>query len=265
MSILLSIIASTTLFTAPIKRAAQDVKTSFIPENEIFVGLDSLEKFTAGNFSGLPNPNYGRLTLLYAHQYDGKGEVPISSSHFHPKATLILKGDAKSAIISPSGGYYLPEGTEKLRLMPGGGVYSGFMVSGLEKTAISNLTFRPVQWLNRAGAKEWESVLAKNGSRWTGDLSKAKLALEVVSLTTGLMLLNADSSVAADAYGKQLPLGGGNFAFKPVFAVKKDSSPGVYSAMLRLRDLEGIHLESGVFELRFEVKTVGSPFQPPAY
>jgi hypothetical protein len=225
----------------------------FIPETELFIGLDGAEKVAAGTYAGLANPNYGRLALLYAHQYDGSGDAKPSNSHYHAKGVMVYKGEVSAPTTAPSPASFLPEGSGTLSLLPGTGALSGYSVSGLEKKPLSNLTLRPVAWLNRPKAKEWESLIFKSGPRWTGPLNKAKVALEVVSLTSGLVVLKKDGSVLASSPGAQIEVGTGDFAFTPILGVKKGAKAGPYTAQFRLRDLSGGLKESGVFELRFEV------------
>lgn len=250
LNLALSLAAIVPAIVAPL---APRPAAEFIPETELFIGIDGAEKVAAGPYAGLANPNFGRLTLLYAHQYDGSGDTKPSSSHYHSKGVMVYKGEVSAPTTGPSPSSFLPEGSGTLSLLPGTGALSGYCVSGLEKKPLSNLTLRPVAWLNRPNAKEWESVIYKGGPRWTGELKSAKVALEVVSLTSGLVLLKKDGSVLASAPGKQLEVGSGDFAFTPLLGVKKGAKPGPYTAQFRLRDLSGTLKESGVFELRFEV------------
>jgi hypothetical protein len=46
------------------------------PTDIYIIGVDSLTTFTSGTYAGLPNPNYGRLTLLYAHYTPGTEHFP---------------------------------------------------------------------------------------------------------------------------------------------------------------------------------------------
>ncbi len=248
-----TILAATSLAGVLVSQPAQDIKTSFIPTNEFFVGLDMSKTLDGGSYKGMKNPNYNRLVFLYGHQYDGSGEVPASSSHFHSKGLLYYKGSKESAVLAPAGGNVLPESKTHLNLLPGSGSLSQYLVSGQEKVACANLTLRPMSWLNRPGAKEWEKICFKGWTEVGSSLAKARLVLEVVSLSNGLILLKPDGTIAAAKYGDQVALGTGDFAFTPLFAVKKDASPGPHSAHFLIRDVTGTHLESGVVEVRFHV------------
>lgn len=226
----------------------------FLPEAELFIGVDGTEKYASGTFAGLANPNFKRLTLLYAHQYNDSPE----SSHYHSKGLFYYSGEATAPKVVNTGGT-LPEGEGSfLKLLPGEGSLSDYLVSGQEKVHFANLTFRPVAWLNRSGAKEWETATYKSGPKFTGSLDKAKIALEVVSLSEGLVVLNSKGSVVADSAGDRIEVGTKNFAFKPIIGIKKGASAGPYTAEFRLRDLSGTFKESGSFQVRFQVLTVGS-------
>jgi hypothetical protein len=226
----------------------------FLPESEIFIGVDGTEKYASGAYAGLANPNFKRLTLLYAHQYSDSPE----SSHYHSKGLFYYSGEATAPKVENSGGT-LPEGEGSfLKLLPGQGALSDYLVSGQEKVHFANLTFRPVAWLNRSGAKEWETATYKSGPRFVGSLDKAKVALEVVSLSEGLVVMNGKGSVVADSSGDRIEVGTKNFAFKPIIGVKKGAKPGPYTAEFRLHDLSGNFKDSGAFQIRFQVPTEGS-------
>ena len=246
--------------TLAIAIAAVAAQADFIPENEIFVGVDRLQTLATGTYAGLANPNFGRLALLYGHQYDGSGANQPESSHYHSKAIFTYSGPAASPTVVRSAGYYLPEGANPpLSLLAGSGALSAYAVSGLENRHFANTTLRPVSWLDRDGAESWEKTTYESSAgRWKGSLGSANLALEVVDLTPGLSILNLDGTVAANTTGALFGLGSGDFATTPIFGVDR-SAAGAYTAQLRLRDLNGNFGDSGVFEYRFQAQPVPEP------
>ena len=248
------------LATLAIAIAAVVAQADFIPANEIFVGVDGLQTLPSGTYAGFANPNFGRLTLLYGHQYDGSGENAPGSSHYHSKAVQTYGGSVSNPTVVTSTGNYLPEGANSpLNLLAGSGSLSGYHVSGLEDRHFANTTFRPTSWLDRSGAELWETTtFSSSAGRWTGSLGSANLALEVMGLTPGLSILNLDGTVAANSTGDLFGLGSGDFATTPIFAVDQ-SAVGTYTAQLRLRDLNGNFGDSGVFEYRFQAQAVPEP------
>ncbi len=248
------------LATLAIAFAAIAARADFIPENEVFVGVDGLQTIATGTYAGLANPNFGRLTLLYGHQYDGSEGAAPETSPYHSKAIYTYSGSAASPKVITSASNYLPEGANPpLDLLAGSGALSGYRVSGLEDRHFANTTLRPTSWLNRPGAALWETTtFGSSGGRWAGSLGNANLSLEVVGLTSGLSILAADGSVLADSAGDALALGSGDFAVTPIFAVGAAAS-GSYVARMRLRDLSGTFGDSGVFEYRFNASPVPEP------
>lgn len=236
-------------------------QADFIPTNEIFVGVDNLQTIASGTYAGLANPNYGHLTLLYGHQYDGSTGTSPTSSHYHSKAIFTYTGPAASPTVTTSASNYLPEGANPpLNLLQGSGVFSNHYISGLEDRHFANTTMRPTSWLNRSGAEAWEvATYNSSAGRYTGTLGNSQIVLEVVSLTAGLSIFNADGSTAADSAGDLFNLGSNNFAATPIFGISDTASAGSYIAQLRLRDLNGTFDNSGVFEYRFNAAPVPEP------
>ena len=68
-------------------------------ELHYFVAVDSLETLTSGTYVGLPNPNYGRLTFLFAHP---SVEDP-SSSHFHAIGAYSYTGPVEAPTVISEG------------------------------------------------------------------------------------------------------------------------------------------------------------------
>jgi hypothetical protein len=89
------------------------------PLTDFFVAVDNLETFTTGTFAGLPNPNFGRLTLLVAHRSPDDPE----DNHFHAIGAVSyasLEGGGQK-IIETSTNNRIPEihtGQLPLQLLP---------------------------------------------------------------------------------------------------------------------------------------------------
>jgi hypothetical protein len=62
------------------------------PTDIYIIGVDSLTTFTSGAYAGLSNPNYGRLTLLYAHYTPG-------TEHFHSIGAWSYSGSRDNPVV----------------------------------------------------------------------------------------------------------------------------------------------------------------------
>mgnify|MGYP005836862493 CR=1 FL=1 len=232
-----------------------------IGQTNWFIGVDGLRNIPSGVYAGLPNPNFGRLTFLYGHQYDGidDGNIGPASSHFHSKSRWAYTGPAANpTIVDAVTTNFVPEDGTRIVLRPGSGPTSGLFVSGLDGLDVkwANPRHSSVAWLNRADATEWETFLFNSsGGRWSGSLGQARVALQIVSITPGLSIWAPDFSKEINQPGQFLDLGiGDSLDITPVFAA---SSLGNFSATFRLLDLHRDVdyrplLDSGRYEMRFE-------------
>ena len=216
-----------------------------------YVGVDSLATIASGTYAGLANPNQGRLTLLYNH-----------GDHYHGKGTHVYTGPnlgAGTAVtVSPSN--YLPEAAAPpFELTPGTGAFAGMLVSGqTPDVGGSDIRIGSVDALAAAAPGSDEAILFNSsGGRWTGSVADAELAIELVSASAGLSILDASGdSLFGGGSILALGLGGASLDFAPVFAA---TGPGDYAASFRLIDLRDGGLgDSGVFEYRFRA-TVPEP------
>ena len=62
------------------------------PTDIYIIGVDSLTTLTSGTYAGLPNPNYGRLTFLYAHYTPG-------TEHFHSIGAWSYSGSRDNPVV----------------------------------------------------------------------------------------------------------------------------------------------------------------------
>lgn len=252
-----------TLFAFGVVLMAPGLVEAFaLDQTNWFIGIDSRTTIPTGTYAGLANPNFGRLTFLYGHQYDGidDGALTAASSHYHGKSNFSYTGPAGSpTIVNRPPFNFLPEDGTRIALAPGSGATASLLTTqpGATGTKWANPVIRSTSWLTRPGAMAWETVLhGSSGGRYAGSLGLAELALEVVSISPGLRIHGEDLSLVADAAGERLALGTGDFAgFLPTFAVDGSTAFGTtFFADLKIVDLRtsGALPESGVFQMRYE-------------
>ncbi len=224
--------------------------------HNFYVGLDTRDEVTFGTYDGLTNPNQGRLTFLFAHPNE---ETP-ESSHFHGIGVHSYEGPKESATeTTTNGNNRIPEtytGQAPLSLQPGTGEFAGKLVSGENGEPYSDLTLHNVHDLAGFASDATETYLYNSSAMgYQGSMDGSMLALEIVSITPGLML-----GSAGFVAGETLPLGSvGSLPVEPIFWTEADASPGKYSAELRLVDLAGTLLPSGTFHVDFAVSAVPEP------
>ncbi len=228
------------------------------------VGVDGLATITSGAYAGLPNPNYGRLTLLFAHTYP---DAP-AGNHYHSKGvyrhTGPNLGPDTATEINPNN--FLPEGAlAPLTLsLATGGLYDGKLVSTIGSPSDANyafsfLTLQDVDQLRDFDPGAPETILLNSsGGRWAGSISGADVHLELVFLTPGLNVGVGANLNAFSAPGDDWHLGD-SFSFTPTFWTALNAAPGTYVAQFKLTDESGAFLESGTFEYRFEVVAIPEP------
>ena len=231
-----------------------------VVEPHYFVAVDSLATLTSGTYAGLPNPNFCRLTFLFAHP----SEEDPGSSHFHAIGAYSYTGPAESPTVIPTNANNrIPElstGALPLRLLPGTGVFEGRLASRPTGEEYSDLRLASVQVLSGFPADSIEGFLFHSSEgRWTAPLTDAVVALQRVSLTPGLHL--------AEATGEEVPpeglhpLGDGDtFRVAPVDWAESTAAVGTYSATWKLVDVgtgETRLGESGRFTFDFRVPAPG--------
>jgi hypothetical protein len=141
-------------------------------EPHYFVAVDSLRTLTSGTYAGLPNPNYGRLTFLFAHPSE---EAP-SSSHFHAIGAYSYTGPVESpTVITTNTNNRIPElstGNLPLRLLPDTGVFAGRLASRPTGEEYSDLRLASIQVLRGFPGDSIEGFLFHSSEgRWTAPLT----------------------------------------------------------------------------------------------
>jgi hypothetical protein len=228
---------------------------------EYYIGIDGSPMLTSGAYAGLANPNQGRLTFLFAHP----NEDSPASSHYHGIGAYSYTGPASSPTVqSTNTNNRIPEissGQGPLPLAPGSGMFEGRLVSqpipGLE---YSNLAIRSTQDLSGFTSGTPEAFLfTSSGGRWMGSLEGAQVALQLVSITDGLNLVDELGAPILLSPGDTHLLGLGNtLAFTPTFWTDGAAPSGTYSAQFRLLDLgsatgRSLFEQSGTFNVDFQV------------
>lgn len=218
-----------------------------------YVGVDGLQTLATGPYAGNSNPNYGRLTFLFAHP----NEATPETSHYHGIGSWSYSGPVDAPIINATNtNNRIPEtfsGQEPLPLFAGQGTQAGKWIS----QAVPGLEYSDLQWratdsLRSAapGTTDHYLFTSSNG-RWTGSLEKVDLGLELVNLTPGLHVADHTGTPIFSAVGQVYQFGvGDTFSFKPQFFTM-EATQTRYSASFRLVDLSGTFKDSGTFHMDF--------------
>jgi hypothetical protein len=228
---------------------------------DYFVAVDGLETLQSGTFAGLPNPNFGRLTLLVAHRFP---EDP-TRNHFHSIGAYTyasLEGGSPFEI-STSTNNRIPElstGFLPLTLYPGTGLHRNHLISLPTDSEYSNLRIASIQSLAGLAPDSPDGILfLSSEGRWTSRLDGVQVGLQRVSLTPGLQ--------ASDELGRFIlrsrvhELGDGNtLSVFPTYFTSRLARVGTYSATLKFVDLrsrEERFGDSGRFTFDFRVPKRG--------
>ncbi|MCP9442131.1 MAG: VPLPA-CTERM sorting domain-containing protein [Nitrospira sp.] len=226
---------------------------------EYYVGIDGREIIPTGTYAGLPNPNYGRVTFLFAHM----NETDPTRNHYHGIGAYSYSGPAEAPWVNPTNANNrIPETytrQEPLPLFPGEGVHAGLWVSRpVPELEYSFLQWAPIDQISGAEPGSPEHYLFhSSGGRWTRSLAGTRLALQVVGLTPGLRVMDETGTTIFTGPGQTYVLGEGDrFSFFPtLYTVAVGESR--YTASFRLIDLNGVAGESGIFH--FDVRPVPLP------
>lgn len=220
---------------------------------EYYVGVDGLQTIATGTYAGLPNPNFGRLTFLFAHPDD----TTPANSHYHGIGAWSYSGPAASPTVNGTNtNNRIPEtftNQAPLPLFPGQGTQAGKWIS----QAVPGLEYSDLQWestqsLNGAAPGTPEHYLFTSSSnRWAGALSNTNVALELVDVTPGLHVADQTGTPILSTIGQTYELGDGNLlSFRPNFFTTENTQAR-YSATFRLIDLNGTLQNSGTFHFDF--------------
>jgi hypothetical protein len=246
------------------------------------VGIDGRSDMT-GTYTGLVNPNYGRLTMLYGHSYGPGDSQPSSVNHFHRIGAYAYTGPNLGAgtatfFTNPT----LPEGgLNRLQLKPSGGFFvSGLDTSntyeGLEITSLNRIEPTALAQPTSPEGYLYNSSLLPNTSLNAGQpryaalnsqLDGRTLALELVSRSSGLEIGTGAGISSLLSAGDRYTLGTTSALatnpFLPVFwsNVSQTSVDQPLSATFRLVDLSTSSPlpSSGEFTYNFSVAAAPEP------
>jgi hypothetical protein len=220
---------------------------------EYYVGVDGRETITTGAYAGLPNPNFGRLTFLFAHPNEGNP----ANNHYHGIGAWSYSGPAASPTVNATNtNNRIPEtftNQAPLPLFPGEGAQAGRWVS----QAVPGLEYSDLQWESTQSLSGFAPgtpehfMFTSSGNRWAGPLDNTNVALELVDVTPGLQVADHTGTPILSAIGQTYTLGDGNLlSFRPSFFTTENTQAR-YSASFRLIDLNGTLQNSGTFHFDF--------------
>jgi hypothetical protein len=249
--------------------------------DSFYLGIDGQATIPSGTYAGQPNPNFNRLTLLYAHTFPSPaqagGGTSWVSNHYHRIGAYVLTGQVGSGQTT-FGNARVPEGTRPpIVLTPGSGAFAGRLVSNPygasdpwnvgdvhEYTA---LRIRPATVLNTGAVQNdpdpnlwsqdylWERMYASSNGRYTASPGSDDIQLEILSLTPGLNVTLAGDTLNSPGV---FNLGPANaLDVTPVFWVDGNAADGTYSALMRLVDPNTPDRNSG--EFRFDFAPIPEP------
>ncbi len=226
------------------------------------VAIDNAENVGFGTYSGLPNPNYQRLTLVLSHVFPDNPLV----NHFHRIGAYSYTGPVGSPTTAFSTNNRLPEpyqGDDGLILLPGSGALSGKLVSGLGfnhypvgsdqsdvEQEYSDLTVKPIDALFPFDGLDdgdplspemhpGHHLLNASGGAYKSSVAGVTVGLKLVDHTAGLAITDNSNTPLFNAINDVITLGtGSDWSFDPVFSVGGSAAAGsAYSATFVLVDL----------------------------
>jgi hypothetical protein len=262
------------LLTAAGALAALTAATAHAELVGSYIGIDGRNPLASGTYRGLPNPNFGRLTFLYAHVYEyvpglaPAGATAFNVNHYHPIGAYSLSGPTNAPVINPtSGNNRIPEPGSRqpgLTLVPTTNApYAGKLVNARSDEHYSDLRWRSTHDLNQPaiygpGSPEWVLFHSSAGTQ-TNSLEGATVALELLGKTEGLHVGTTNQLDVLTHPGDRFVIGAGDrINFQPVFWTEGNAAVGTYSATFKLVDIntDGGRTpfpESGAFSLDFRV------------
>ncbi|MBD2345132.1 all3515 family Zur-repressed PEP-CTERM protein [Anabaena subtropica] len=233
-------------------------------ETEYYIGLDGLRVLTGGMYAGLENPNYNRLTFLFAHR-----EEDFTTNHFHGIGVYSYSGLLDSPTINPSNtNNRIPEtytGQLPLQLLPGKGAFSGRLVNTATGEEYSNIKIESIATLATATDEDDQYLFNSSGGRWQSSLTGATIGLQLLEISSGLNIADETGVNIFNSVGDIYTIGtGDDFTFKPKFWTDAAATLGKYSATFKLVDISTNSsrtplLESGTFSFDFRVEQVPEP------
>lgn len=236
-----------------------------------YIGIDNNPIVGFGDYTGNANPNQNRVTMLFNHY----NLTTVENSHYHPIGSYSLTGDTNSPTEVPTNGNNrLPETYTGLSLQlaaaPSGSPYEGMLISGMgagsADAEYGNLEIRKNTSLTdtdgygpigQAGTTPLGNaayyMYTRDTQNFTLPLDNLDLEIELVDVTPGLAVGDADGNTLMDEVGDAAPLFVNSGSFTPTFYTAADAAPGVYSASFQLNDNSGTYMSGGTFHFDFTV------------
>ncbi len=233
------------------------------PGIEIFhVGVDKAENVGFGTYTGLPNPNFDRLTLMLSHTFTDNP----TRNHFHRIGSFSYSGDAADPQPGFSGNNRIPEpyqGDDGLSLLPGAGAFDGLLVSGLGPAAFpgdeveqeyGDVSIRPMDnllsfdgRLADAGDARGQDfhpghyLVNASGGAYKNPIDGTTVGLRLIDIDAGLTVHDRSGVQIFNSLGDVFEMGtSASWVFDPVFAVDGAAAAGsTFSATFELTDLLG--------------------------
>lgn len=237
---------------------AKPVSAEVVGGAEYLIGRDRLETIASGAYVGLPNPNFGRLTLLLNHV-----------NHYHPIGAFSYTGTPPAqTVLQTNANNRIPEVSSlqpPLPLTTGSGpLYTDKLTNHIDSDLeYSTLVIRSVDSLRGFGVADPETVLLNSSNgRYAESLAGSRIALELVSISAGLNVGDADTLNLFESGNRHLLGEGGEIDFTPVFWTLADAAAGTYSVQFRLLDLgvnDAVLSRSGTFNFDFAPTPVPVP------
>ncbi len=224
---------------------------------EYYIGRDTRPNIIGGAYDGLPNPNLGRLTMLFAHP----STADPSTNHYHGIGVYSYTGPAASPVIQNFGtNYQIPE---SYQVMPplamnltAGGLYDERLTlqhNPAVEYSDPHISATPMLSAFAAGSPE-AFMYNSSGGRYNGDISTTISALQLISMTPGLHVGSPGQlNIVENPYDTYLLGLGNNIDFEPVFWADAAAPEGNYSARFRIVDVLNNAQPSGEFVLNLRV------------
>jgi hypothetical protein len=243
---------------------------------QYMIGIDARSDST-GTYLGLDNPNYGRLTMLYAHTYVATPDI----NHFHRIGAYAYTGPNLGAgtattFTNPT----LPEGgVERLQLKQSGGHWVSGLDTASEYEGLAITTITRIESMAQSSPTSPEGYLYNSSLLPVTSLNAgqpryaalqptaAQLAFELVGITPGLSIGTAAGSTILTNPGDRYALGTGNNLatnpFTPVFwsSVPQTNTQQNFVATFRVVDTRSVGAlpSSGNFTYNFSVAAAPEP------
>lgn len=225
--------------------------------SEYFVGRDRRETLNSGVYSGLANPNFGRLTMLWN-----------DIDHFHSIGAYSYSGPVESpTVISTNANNRIPEIHSLQPPLPlalgSGALYGDKLVNqhepGLTYSAIGLLAIDAL-YGNASGSPE-DILLNSSAGRWSGSVGGTTVAIELISISNGLNVGDADTLDLFETNSVYSLGAGAAIDFAPVFWTLSNAAPDTYSATFRFLDVgpAGVLSAGGTFSFDFTPAPVPLP------